>query len=259
MFVDSHCHLDRLKQSPESLVETLNFARTRGVEHFLCVCVSVNDYDSMLETVKDFNDVSVSCGVHPLHQDEACSYDELLEKASRHEVVAIGETGLDYFYSPESKDVQLPSFIDHIKVANETKKPLIIHTRDAREDTINLLKAHKAPHTKGVLHCFTESLEMAEAAMELDFYISISGIVTFNSAQELREVVKAIPLERLLIETDSPWLAPVPHRGKQNQPGYVVEVAEFIAELKGITVAELARITTENFYTLFSLAARKAN
>ena len=144
-------------------------------------------------------------------------------------------------------------------MANETKKPLIIHTRDAREDTINLLKAHKAPHTKGVLHCFTESLEMAEAAMELDFYISISGIVTFNSAQELREVVKAIPLERLLIETDSPWLAPVPHRGKQNQPGYVVEVAEFIAELKGITVAELARITTENFYTLFSLAARKAN
>ncbi|MAF71057.1 MAG: metal-dependent hydrolase [Alteromonas sp.] len=259
MFVDSHCHLDRLKQSPESLIETLNFARTRGVEHFLCVCVSVNDYDSMLETVKDFNDVSVSCGVHPLHQDEACSYDELLEKASRHEVVAIGETGLDYFYSPESKDVQLQSFIDHIKVANETKKPLIIHTRDAREDTINLLKAHKAPHTKGVLHCFTESLEMAEAAMELDFYISISGIVTFNSAQELREVVKAIPLERLLIETDSPWLAPVPHRGKQNQPGYVVEVAEFIAELKGITVAELARITTENFYTLFSLAARKPN
>lgn len=259
MFVDSHCHLDRLKQSPESLVETLNFARTRGVEHFLCVCVSVNDYDSMLETVKDFNDVSVSCGVHPLHQDEACSYDELLEKASRHEVVAIGETGLDYFYSPESKDVQLQSFIDHIKVANETKKPLIIHTRDAREDTIELLKAHKAPHTKGVLHCFTESLEMAEAAMELDFYISISGIVTFNSAQELREVVKAIPLERLLIETDSPWLAPVPHRGKQNQPGYVVEVAEFIAELKGITVAELARITTENFYTLFSLAVRKAN
>ena len=259
MFVDSHCHLDRLKQSPESLVETLNFARTRGVEHFLCVCVSVNDYDSMLETVKDFNDVSVSCGVHPLHQDEACSYDELLEKASRHEVVAIGETGLDYFYSPESKDVQLQSFIDHIKVANETKKPLIIHTRDAREDTINLLKAHKAPHTKGVLHCFTESLEMAEAAMELEFYISIYGKVTFNSAQELREVVKAIPLERLLIETDSPWLAPVPHRGKQNQPGYVVEVAEFIAELKGITVAELARITTENFYTLFSLAARKAN
>ena len=153
----------------------------------------------MLAAVSQFEDVSVSCGVHPLHQDEACSYEELLEKAQREEVVAIGETGLDYFYSPESKEVQLTSFV----------------------------------------------------------YISISGIVTFNSADELREVVKAIPLERLLIETDSPWLAPVPHRGKQNQPGYVVEVAEFIAELKGVTVKELAEITTQNFYTLFSLAAKK--
>ena len=257
MFVDSHCHLDRLKQGPEELAETLNFARTRGVEHFLCVCVSVGDYDSMLAAVSQFEDVSVSCGVHPLHQDEACSYEELLEKAQREEVVAIGETGLDYFYSPESKEVQLTSFVDHIKVANETKKPLIIHTRDAREDTINLLRQHKAAHTKGVLHCFTESLDMALAAIEMDFYISISGIVTFNSADELREVVKAIPLDRLLIETDSPWLAPVPHRGKQNQPGYVVEVAEFIAELKGVTVKELAKITTQNFYSLFSLAAKK--
>ncbi len=196
MFVDSHCHLDRLKQGPEELAETLNFARTRGVEHFLCVCVSVGDYDSMLAAVSQFEDVSVSCGVHPLHQDEAW-------------------------------------------------------------DTINLLREHKAAHTKGVLHCFTESLEMAQAAIEMDFYISISGIVTFNSADELREVVKAIPLERLLIETDSPWLAPVPHRGKQNQPGYVVEVAEFIAELKGVSVKELAEITTQNFYTLFSLAGKK--
>jgi TatD DNase family protein len=212
----------------------------------------------MLETVKHFPDVSVSCGVHPLHQDDACSYEELLEKAQQDEVVAIGETGLDYFYSPESKAVQLTSFVDHIKVANETNKPLIIHTRDARDDTINLLKEHKAPHTKGVLHCFTESLEMAQAAIEMDFYISISGIVTFNSADELRDVVKAIPLERLLIETDSPWLAPVPHRGKQNQPGYVVEVAEFIAELKGVSVKELAQITTKNFYDLFSLAKKQA-
>jgi TatD DNase family protein len=247
-----------LKQGPEALAETLNFARTRGVEHFLCVCVSVNDYETMLDTVKAFDDVSVSCGVHPLHQDDACSYEVLLEKAQRDEVVAIGETGLDYFYSPESKSVQLTSFVDHIKVANETNKPLIIHTRDAREDTINLLREHKAPHTKGVLHCFTESLEMAQAAMELGFYISISGIVTFNSADELRDVVKAIPLDRLLIETDSPWLAPVPHRSKQNQPGYVVEVAEFIADLKGVTVKELATITTQNFYELFSLARKQS-
>lgn len=125
MFVDSHCHLDRLKQSPEALAETLNFARTRGVEHFLCVCVSVTDYDSMLETVKSFDDVSVSCGVHPLHQEDACTYQELLEKAQDDAVVAIGETGLDYFYSPESKTVQLTSFVDHIKVANETKNHLL--------------------------------------------------------------------------------------------------------------------------------------
>ena len=234
------------------LEETLKFARQRGVEHFLCVSVSVKDYDDMYEAVKDFPDVSVSCGVHPLHQEDACDYDTLLAKASNPEVVAIGETGLDYFYSADTKEVQLASFVDHIKVANALQKPLIIHTRDAREDTLSLLKEHKNPETKGVLHCFTESLDMALAAIDMGFYVSISGIVTFNSADELREVVKALPMERLLIETDSPWLAPVPHRGKQNQPGFVVEVAEFIASVKGVTVEELARQTPENFYTLFS-------
>ena len=192
--------------------------------------------------------------MHPLHQDEACSYDELLAMASSDNIVAIGETGLDYFYSAETKDVQLTSFVDHIKVANELNKPLIIHTRDARQDTITLLKQHKAPTTRGVLHCFTEDWEMAEAAIALGFYISISGIVTFKSAQALQDVVKKIPLENLLIETDSPWLAPVPYRGKQNQPGYVREVGEFIAELKGVSAEELARITTENFYQLFNIS-----
>lgn len=257
MFVDSHCHLDRLKQSDQELEQTLAFARQRGVEHFLCVAVSVKDYDSMLASVSRFNDVSVSCGVHPLHQEDACSFDELLEKASRPEVVAVGETGLDYYYSEETQAVQRQSFIDHIKVANTLSKPLIIHTRDARDDTLSLLREHKAEHTRGVLHCFTETLDMAQAAIEMGFYISLSGIVTFHSAKQLREVAKAIPLDRLLIETDSPWLAPVPHRGKQNQPGYVVEVAEFIAELKGIPVEELARQTTENFYQLFSLCEQR--
>lgn len=251
MFVDSHCHLDRLKLDDAGLKEALTYARQRGVEHFLCVSVSVKDFDSMYEKVKGFDDVSVSCGVHPLHQEDACDYDTLLEKAARSEVVAVGETGLDYFYSAETKDIQRTSFVDHINVANELNKPLIIHTRDAREDTIALLKSHRAPHTNGVLHCFTESLEMAQEAIAMDFYISISGIVTFNSAQALRDVVTALPLERLLIETDSPWLAPVPHRGKENQPGYVVEVAEFIAELKGVSVQTLAEITTDNFYRLF--------
>ncbi len=256
MYVDSHCHLDRLKASGSNLTETVEFARKRGVQHFLCVCVAVREFDEMLAKVEQYNDVSVSCGVHPLHQEDACSYEALLEKASDPRVVAIGETGLDYFYSADTQVVQRRSFIDHIKVANQLHKPLIIHTRDAREDTIRLLKQHKADHVKGVLHCFTESLEMAREAIELGFYISISGIVTFNSAKELREVVKQLPLDKLLIETDSPWLAPVPHRGKENQPGYVVEVAEFIAQLKGVSVEEVANITTQNFYNLFSLTKR---
>jgi TatD DNase family protein len=253
MFVDSHCHLDRLDKTSEELAQIVEFAKSRKVEHFLCVAVSVKEFPEMLNKVKHLNDVSVSCGVHPLHQEDACSYQELLDMASQEDVVAIGETGLDYFYSAETKEVQLKSFVDHIKVANQLNKPLIIHTRDAREDTIRLLKEHKSDKVKGVLHCFTESLEMAEQAIELGFYISISGIVTFNSAAELQQVVKAIPLDRLLIETDSPWLAPVPYRGKQNQPGYVVEVGEFIAKLKGISVEQLAKQTTENFYRLFDL------
>jgi TatD DNase family protein len=253
VFVDSHCHLDRLDKTPEELSDVLNFARNRGIEHFLCVSVSVKDFPAMLDTVKNFKDVSVSCGVHPLHQEDACSYDELLNMADNEEVVAIGETGLDYFYSAETKAVQLTSFVDHIKVANKLNKPLIIHTRDAQDDTINLLKQHKAPSTRGVLHCFTETWEMAQAAIELGMYISISGIVTFKTATELQDVVKKIPLDKLLIETDSPWLAPVPYRGKPNQPGFVREVGEFIADLKGITVDELAKITTDNFYNLFAI------
>lgn len=257
MFVDSHCHLDRLDKTPEELALVLKFARNRGVEHFLCVSVSVKDFPAMLNSVKQFDDVSVSCGVHPLHQEDACSYEELLHMADSEEVIAIGETGLDYFYSAETKTVQINSFIDHIKVANKLNKPLIIHTRDAREDTIELLKEHKAGATKGVLHCFTENWEMAKAAIEIGMYISISGIVTFKTATELQEVVKKIPLDKLLIETDSPWLAPVPYRGKPNQPGFVREVGEFIAELKGISVEELAQVTTANFYTLFDV--RKVN
>ena len=258
MLVDSHCHLDRLGKTPEELDEIIAFAQQRGVEHFLCVSVSVKDYPEMRQVVEKYPQVSVSCGVHPLHQEDKASYDTLLEAASSPEVVAIGETGLDYYYSADTKEVQLTSFVDHIKVANTLNKPLIIHTRDARDDTIQLLKEHKAPGTNGVLHCFTESWEMAEQAIALGFYISISGIVTFRTATELQEVVKRVPLDRLLIETDSPWLAPVPYRGKQNQPGYVLEVAEYIAQLKGISVKELAAVTTENFYNLFPLCKRNA-
>ncbi len=256
MFVDSHCHLDKLGKTPEELAAAVAFAKQRGVEHMLCVAVSVNEFDTMLDTVKGFEHVSVSCGVHPCYEDEMTDYATLLEYAQRPEVVAVGETGLDYYHSTDTKAVQQASFIDHIHVASKVKKPLIIHTRNAREDTIALYREHMNEDTSGVLHCFTESLEMAQQAIELGLYISLSGIVTFKTATELQAVAKAVPLDRLLIETDSPWLAPVPYRGKPNQPGYVVEVGEFIAQLRGITTQELAKHTTDNFYRLFNSVVR---
>ncbi len=256
MFVDSHCHLDKLDKSPSELAEAVNFAQQRGVEHMLCVAVSVSEFDDMVETVSESDNVSVSCGVHPCYEDEMTDYDTLLGYAALDKVVAVGETGLDYYHSTDTKAVQQRSFIDHIKVASQVGKPLIIHTRNAREDTIALYKAHKNEQTSGVLHCFTESMEMAQQALDLGLYISLSGIVTFKSAKELQEVAKMIPIDRLLIETDSPWLAPVPYRGKPNQPGYVVEVGEFIANLRGISVEALAKHTTENFYRLFNTVKR---
>lgn len=257
MFVDSHCHLDRLDKTEQELKDIVASAQKRKVEHMLCVAVSVKEFDDMKSAVSAFENVSMSCGVHPLHHEDVCSYEELLEHVKRDDVVAVGETGLDYFYSKDTQEIQKLSFIDHIKAANAVKKPLIIHTRDAHEDTISLLNKYRDESTFGVLHCFTESLAMAKEAIEMGFYISISGIVTFASAKELQETVKQIPLNRLLIETDSPWLAPVPHRGKQNQPANVVDVAYFIAELRGISVTELAEATTKNFYKLFPLAAKK--
>lgn len=252
MFVDSHCHLDRLSAKGEDLSKVVADAHAQRVEHMLCVAVSVKEFDDMYETVKNFNNVSVSCGVHPLHQEDACEKSLLLDYATRNHVVAVGETGLDYHYSAETKQTQLQSFVDHIEVANTVNKPLIIHTREAVDDTLNLLSKHYKQETGAVLHCFTESKEMAMAAIDMGIYISISGIVTFNSAKSLQKTVKDLPLDKLLIETDSPWLAPVPHRGKENQPKHVVDVARFIADLKNISLEELAEASTANFYRLFS-------
>ncbi|MCG7568510.1 YchF/TatD family DNA exonuclease [Pseudoalteromonas sp. CNC9-20] len=259
MIVDSHCHLDKLDfdKLDTDLDGVLQQARERDVEHFLCVNVTLDKFPQMLETIAPYSDVSASCGVHPLDQKDALNIDQLRQLAASDKVVAVGETGLDYYYSAETKPVQLESFVGHIDVANELDKPLIIHTRDAREDTINLMREHHAERCGGVLHCFTEDYEMAKKAMDLGFYISISGIVTFRNAEQLRDVVKQIPLDRLLIETDSPYLAPVPHRGKTNQPAYVQDVAYFIAELKGISYKELATATTDNFYRLFNRIPRR--
>lgn len=257
MLVDSHCHLDRLEYGKKhtDMAEVIAKAARRGVDHMLCIGVSLSTFPDMLAAIKPFPQVFASCGVHPLHQDDEANDPELLLKlASDPAVVAIGETGLDYFYAPESAELQRRSFEQHVAVAVAVNKPLIIHTRSAQEDTLQVLRDGGVEKVGGVLHCFTESLEMAEAAIELGFYISISGIVTFNSAAALREVVKALPLNRLLVETDSPWLAPVPFRGEENEPAYTRTVAEFIAKLKNISPEEVAAQTTANFFELFKLA-----
>lgn len=256
MFIDSHCHLDRIDIDAVSLSDIVQNAEASNVERMLCVSVGREDFYPMRDAVAQFNSVFISCGVHPLHMDDAFTPEELTQLCQQPEVVAIGETGLDYYYTQDDKPRQQESFRRHIDIANATGKPLIVHTRDARADTIGILREQLSAGTGGVLHCFTESLDMAEQAIELGFYISFSGIITFNSAKELQQTAKSLPLERLLIETDSPWLAPVPYRGKTNQPKHVVEVAKFLAELKGISVEEVAETTTDNFYRLFSKVPR---
>ncbi len=259
MFVDSHCHLDRidLEKSSISFDQLMQNAKYNDVQHLLCVAISMDQYPEMRKVAEDYANVSFSCGVHPLHvgEDKNFSLDDLASLAQQEKVVAIGETGLDYYYSKDSIAEQQRYFAHHIEVGKQLNKPIIVHTRDAREDTIRILKDNDAAECRGVLHCFTESWEMAKQAMDLDFYISISGIVTFKNAKELQDVVRKMPLDRLLIETDSPYLAPVPYRGKQNQPAYVKHVAEFIAELRGESVEKIAEQTTANFKALFNQAA----
>ncbi|MGB2359465.1 MAG: TatD family hydrolase [Porticoccaceae bacterium] len=256
MLVDSHCHLDHLDLTDREagLDGVLADARARGITQFLSVAVDLKSSRSLLELTQQQDNVYSSVGVHPLQKIDqpVPEVEQLVVLASGPKVVAIGETGLDNFYSADTHQWQRESFINHLLASQQTGKPIIIHTRDARDETIQLLRQYPL-QGGGVMHCFTETWEMAEAALELGFYISFSGIITFNSAADLREVVRLVPLERLLVETDSPWLAPVPHRGKQNEPQYVREVAETVAELKGVSLEQLAEITTQNFHRLFKI------
>jgi TatD DNase family protein len=256
LFIDSHCHLDRLELEKlgMDLPSVLKAAEQANVQHMLCVSVSLQEFSQMAALVAEYPQVSVSCGEHPLHQQESFDQTLLLQLASAPSVVAVGETGLDYFYSPDNKITQQRAFVSHIQVARELAKPLIVHTREAKADTIALLNSEKAIDCGGVLHCFTEDWDTAKAALDLGFYISFSGIMTFRNADPLREVLKKVPLERLLIETDSPYLAPVPYRGKTNQPAYVAAVAQAVADVKQISIEHLAAVTTANFRQLFRLA-----
>ena len=255
MFIDSHCHLDRLDltEFDNDLDNVIKLSKAAKVTDILCVSVKLQDFSTMVEKTKNYPNVYLSCGAHPLNQEDEIDENNLFTLAQHDRVIAIGETGLDYFYAPETKKLQLDSFIKHVRVARKINKPLIIHTRDAQEDKLTILREEKAAQVGGILHCFTETWEMAQQAIELGFYISFSGIVTFKNASALREVAQKIPDDRILIETDAPYLAPVPYRGKQNQPAYVVEVEKFLASIRGQSVEHIAQISTENFKRLFSI------
>jgi len=258
MLVDSHCHLDRLDLShfDGSLDAALAAAGAQDIGHFLCVSINLEDYPAMLKLAEQHGQVSASVGLHPNEQGgHEPDSDELVDLARHPDVIALGETGLDYFRSEGDLDWQRERFRRHITAAKQCGKPLIIHSRDAREDTLKILEEEQASDVGGVMHCFTGDWEMAQRCMEMNFHISFSGIVTFKNARELQEIAAKMPSDRYLVETDSPYLAPMPHRGKPNQPAYVRHVAEFIAELRGESYEQVAAATTENFRTLFKVPA----
>lgn len=252
---DSHCHLDRLKlaECGGSIDAVLSSAAEAGVSRVLCISVDTDNIDKVVEVAGQHEQVFATAGVHPMSaHSHPISADALTHWAMQDKVVGIGETGLDYYYDDSHKQAQQASFAMHLEVAAQQKLPVVVHTREARADTLSLMREHGSPDSAGVLHCFTESWDMARDALDFGYYISISGIVTFHSADALRDVVKKLPADRMLVETDAPWLAPVPYRGKTNQPAYTRQVAEFVADLRGVTLEELALQTNENFERLFN-------
>ena len=257
MLIDSHCHLDRLKLDKYGgdLSAALSAAADRGVGAMLCVGISLENRNVVTAIARQFANVVCSIGVHPLDIESGIATEQqLVEWSAESKVVALGETGLDYYYSDATRETQQESFRTHLQAGAKAKLPVIVHTRDAKEDTLSLIERYADPNCSGVLHCFTEDWDMARRAIELNFYISISGIVTFKNAEQLRDVTRKLPLDRLLVETDSPYLAPIPYRGKPNEPCYVREVAEFVAELRGVSYQEIIETTAENFFRLFTRA-----
>ena len=252
--VDSHCHLN-FEPLNAGLEDVLQRARYNGVGHMLCVSVTLESFPEIRALAHDHPDVFASVGVHPNEEEgREPSVEELIYLASDTRVVAIGETGLDYYRSQGDMIWQQERFRHHIRAARQSAKPLIIHTRDAAADTLRIMREERADEIGGVMHCFTESWEVARAALDLNFHVSFSGIVTFRNADALRGVAKQVPPDRLLIETDAPYLAPMPHRGKTNEPAFVRHVAECLAEVRGVAFEKVAEDTTRNFFSLFKTA-----
>ncbi|NYT36710.1 TatD family deoxyribonuclease [Allopusillimonas soli] len=252
MYIDSHCHLN-FPDLAGNLPDILARMTQNQVSHALVVSVNMPDWPGLMSLVEGQERLYASVGVHPDYEDTPePSVDDLIEKGKHPKVIALGETGLDYFRLSEPLEWQRERFRTHIRASRKSGLPLIIHTRAASEDTLRIMKEEGADEAGGVMHCFTESWEVAQAAMDLNFYISLSGIVTFKKAEQVQDVARKVPLNRLLIETDSPYLAPVPYRGKTNDPSLVMHVAEKIADLRGISAAEIGQATTHNFYRLFN-------
>lgn len=254
MLVDSHCHLD-FPEFEGRIDAIRGEMHANGVTHALCVCVSLDGWPKVRSLAENYENFFASVGVHPDHEEPSpLDSARLLELATHPKVVAIGETGLDYYRARGDLSWQRDRFRAHIRAAKFCGKPLIVHTREAAADTLQIMRDEGAEAVGGVMHCFTETLDVADAAIAMNFFISFSGIVTFKNASALKEVAKSVPLERLLVETDSPYLAPVPFRGRTNHPGLVRHVAEEIARIKGISLEQVGQITSRNFFELFKIA-----
>ncbi|SFI67274.1 TatD family hydrolase [Nitrosomonas sp. Nm34] len=254
MFIDSHCHLD-FPDIANNLDQILGNMQQNNVTHALCVSVNLEDFPRVRALAESHDNLFASVGVHPDYENLIEPDAPQLANLAHHpKVVAIGETGLDYFRLKGDLEWQRERFRQHIRAARQCNKPLIIHTREAAADTLRIMAEEGADRTGGVMHCFTESWEVAQQAIEMNFYISFSGIITFKNATLVKDVARKIPLERMLIETDSPYLAPVPYRGKTNQPAFVRYIAEEIAKLREVSLTEIAAITTHNFFNLFKIA-----
>ncbi|GMR05873.1 MAG: TatD family hydrolase [Gammaproteobacteria bacterium] len=257
MLVDSHCHInfDPLSEDTDGVIQR---AHDMGIDHMLCVSVSMEDFPQVLALAKEYDFIFASVGVHPNHEKgKEPTTEELVAHMQDPDVIAIGETGLDYFRCSGDMTWQKERFARHIHAGIESDNPLIIHTREAAADTMDILVAEQARDCGGVMHCFAEDWATAKKALDIGFYISFSGILTFKNAEDMREVAKKVPMDRLLVETDSPYLAPVPMRGKTNEPAFTSYVADVLAEVKEVSKEEISQITTDNFFILFKAAKRR--